>query len=143
MALASKDLELPISEHNQELHELATLHLDRDLLGSHAPMTAQVRHVVETLLGTGSCTHREVAKALYMHPRGMQRRLEDEDTTFEVVKDHARRDLARSYISQPGVPLSRVAALLDYSYQSALGRSCQRWFSTSPGALRRRLNIAS
>ncbi len=36
-----------------------------------------------------------------MHPRTLQRRLQEEGTTFEEIKDEARRDLAERYLSQP------------------------------------------
>jgi hypothetical protein len=36
----------------------------------------------------------------------MQRRLQDEGTTFDKVKDDVGRDFAERYLSQPNVPLS-------------------------------------
>jgi AraC-like DNA-binding protein len=74
-----------------------------------------------------------------MHPRTLQRRLKKEGTTFEGLKDEARRDLARRYLSQPELPLTQIAALLDYSELSALGRSCRRWFDATPQQFRGRL----
>ena len=74
-----------------------------------------------------------------MHPRTLQRRLRDDGTTFEDIKDEARRDLAQRYLAYAEVPLAQVTAVLDYSEQSALTRSCQRWFRTTPSALRARL----
>jgi AraC-like DNA-binding protein len=136
IAIAAKDLDLPISEHNRELHQLAVRYLEREVQTGRKEVTAQVRQAVEALLGTGTCSYRDVAKALYMHPRTLQRRLQDENTTFEAIKDDARRDLARQYLSQPDLPLSQVSTLLDYNNSSALSRSCQRWFNTSPSAVR-------
>jgi AraC-like DNA-binding protein len=98
-----------------------------------------VRQTIEALLGTGTCGHRQVATAMYMHPRTLQRRLREEDTTFEETKDQVRRDLAQRYLSHPDLPLAQVSALLDYSEQSALGRSCRRWFDTTPRSYRDRL----
>jgi AraC-like DNA-binding protein len=136
MALAARDLDLPISEHNQELHELATRYLDREVQRGRTEVAAQVRQAIEALLGTGTCDYRTVANALHMHPRTLQRRLQDENTTLEVIKDDTRRHLAQQYLSQPDLALNQVAALLDYSNPSALSRSCQRWFNTNPRDLR-------
>ena len=74
-----------------------------------------------------------------MHPRTLQRRLRHEGTTFEEIKDETRRDLAYRYLSHPDVSLTQVTALLDYREQSALGRSVQRWFHTTPQSLRKGL----
>jgi AraC-like DNA-binding protein len=139
LTIAAKDLDLVISEHNQELHDLATKYLDSLLPRGTTPFTLQVRQAIEALLGTGTCTHREVAKALYMHPRTLQRRLKEEGTSFEEIKDEVRRDFAERYLSHPDVPLTQVTSLLDYSEQSAFGRSCRRWFHTSPRDFRNRL----
>ena len=136
LAVNERDLSLPISENIEELHDLATRYLDSQLPRGRAALTVQVRQAVEALLGTGTCNHQEVARALYMHPRTLQRRLREEGTTFEAIKDEARQDLAQRYLAQPDVPLTQITALLGYSEQSALGRSCRRWFRTTPREMR-------
>jgi AraC-like DNA-binding protein len=143
LAYAARDLDLAISEQNRELHELATGYLDSQLPRGRTPLTRQVRQAMEALLGTGTCSYAEVADALYVHPRTLQRRLQEEGTTFEDIKDETRRDLVQRYLSQPDIPLSQVSSLLDYSEQSALGRSCRRWFHTTPRALRASLSGGS
>jgi AraC-like DNA-binding protein len=139
LAYAARDLDLPISEKNRDFHDLATSYLDSQLPRGRTPFTVQVRQAIEALLGTGTCGHQQVAHALYMHPRTLQRRLKEEGTTFEEIKDEARRELAQRYLSQTDMPLAQVTALLDYSEQSALGRSCRRWFHTTPRDFRNRL----
>jgi AraC-like DNA-binding protein len=140
LAYTAHDLELPITEQNRELHDLATSYLERQLPRRGSPFTIQVRQAIEALLGTGTCGHRQVANALYMHPRTLQRRLKEEGTTFEDIKDDTRRELAQRYLSQPDLPLTQVTALLDYSEQSAFGRSCRRWFDTTPREFRSRVS---
>ena len=71
-----------------------------------------------------------------MHPRTLQRRLREEGTSFEEIKDDVRRDAAARYLSQPDIPLTKVAALLGYSESSVLARSCRRWFDSSPRKVR-------
>jgi AraC-like DNA-binding protein len=142
LAYAAKDLDLRVSDSNQDLHDLAASYLDRQLPEGQTTFTAQVRQTVEALLGTGACSHREVATAMYMHPRTLQRRLSEEGTTFEEVKDQVRQALARRYLSQPKLPLAQVSGLLDYSDQSAFSRSCRRWFQTTPRGYRQHLLTA-
>jgi AraC-like DNA-binding protein len=139
LAIAESDLELSISEYIPDLHGAATRYLDGKLSRGRTALTDQVHQAVEALLGTGICSNGDVARALSMHPRTMQRRLRAEGTSFEAIKDAARRDLAQQYLSQPDLPLTQIAGLLGYSEQSALGRSCRRWFETTPRELRARL----
>jgi AraC-like DNA-binding protein len=135
VVIPAKDLRLPIDEHNQELRDVATGYLDRHRRAD-ASFPAQVRQAVEALLGTSTCSYRAVAQSLHLHPRSMQRRLREEGTSFETIKDDTRRVLAETYLSQPEMPISQVASLLDYQDLSGLGRSCQRWFHTSARAFR-------
>ena len=143
LAVAARDLDLAISENNQELHDLSTRYLDRRVPQRRAAFTVQARQAIEVLLGTGTCSYSEVARALYMHPRSLQRRLKEEGTTFGTIKDEARRELAQRYLSQPDVSLGQITALLGYSEQSALGRSCRRWFHTTPRGVRTLLSPGS
>jgi AraC-like DNA-binding protein len=136
LAYATKDLDIPVSDSNQDLHDLAASYLDRQLPHGQTTFTTQVRQTIEALLGTGTCGHRQVATAMYTHPRTLQRRLREEETSFEDTKDQVRRDLAQRYLSHPDLPLAQVSALLDYSEQSALGRSCRRWFDATPRGYR-------
>jgi AraC-like DNA-binding protein len=136
VAVARRDLDLPISETIEELHDLATRYLESQLPRGRTVLTVQVRKTIETLLGTGICNQREVARTLYMHPRTMHRRLQAEGTTFEAIKDEVRRDLAQRYLAQPELALSQITTLLGYSEQSAFGRSCRRWFDAPPKEMR-------
>jgi AraC-like DNA-binding protein len=98
----------------------------------------RVRLLVVQQLSTGGATHDWVSRRLGMHPRTMQRRLVEEGTTFEKIKDEVRRELVRKLVERPDMPaFASVAGMLDYAEPSALTRSCHRWFGASPTELRR------
>jgi len=139
LAVDEADLDLPISENIQDLHEVATRYLEDRLSRGPASVSVQVRKAIEALLGTGTCSNVEVASALHLHARSLQRRIREEGTTFEAIKDDVRRDLARRYLSQPDLSLAQISTLLGYSEQSAFGRSCRRWFDLTPREMRARI----
>jgi AraC-like DNA-binding protein len=139
LAVAETDLKLPITGNIQELHDVAIRYLESQLSKGRTTLTGRVRHAVEVLLGIGTCSQGEVARELDMHPRTLQRRMREERTTFEAIKDEVRRDFAQRYLSQPDLPLTQITALLGYSEQSAFGRSCRRWFDMTPRQTRARL----
>jgi len=139
LAIDRADLDLPLGERNEELHAFAVNYLDVRFPARQTPLSLQVRMVIDRLLGTGTCGYDDVAGALSIHRRTLQRHLREEGTTFEDIKDEARRDLALRYLGQAEMPLKQVSILLDYREQSALNRSCQRWFRTTPNDLRARL----
>ena len=93
-------------------------------------------------LGQGPCGNDDVARELNLHLRTLHRRLRTEGTSFHGVKDGLRRDLARYYLEQTGLPVSLVSEKLGFTEQSVLTRCCQRWFGCAPTAYRKgqRLN---
>lgn len=132
-------LSQPIAAGDRALQELAEDYLQLRYDAPLAPFAERVRSVVRRSLGTERSGCLDVSSALAVHPRTLQRRLSAEGTHFERIKDEARAALARRYLEQPDLPLSQVASLLDYAEQSALSRSCRRWFGCSPRALRAEL----
>ncbi len=136
LELDRKDLGLPIQDASTQLRELAESYLELQNDDSATPLSARVRMVIQRSLGTGATACADVAAAFAMHPRALQRQLRDEGTTFGQLKDEARAELARGYIANRDLPMSHVAALLDYSEQSALTRGCKRWFGKPPRQLR-------
>lgn len=134
----SSDLAQPISDPNPQLYEMASSYIDTKFPAVSMHLASRVHAIATRLLTGGPCNHAEVAARLNMHPRTLQRRLREEGTSFEEIKDDVRRDAAARYLSQPDIPLTRVAALLGYSESSVLARSCKRWFDSSPREVRER-----
>jgi AraC-like DNA-binding protein len=134
------DLELPVPHTDPQLYEMATSFVDQRFPCAAKTLTARVRTLIERLLIDGNCSYEQVAGGLNLHPRTLQRRLREEEESFEGIRDSVRRELALRYLRQPNVPLVQVAAVLGYSETSVLSRSCYRWFAASPRQLRHELN---
>ena len=96
----------------------------------------RVRDQLRGTLGSGVQQRAEVAASLGLHPRTLQRRLADEGTTFEQVKDEAHRALALRLLQETSLPGGQVAAILGYSEQAAFTRACKRWFGQTPTQVR-------
>jgi AraC-like DNA-binding protein len=129
----------PLSSHNPMLRKLAQGFIDARYTDREQPFGDQVRGLIRQYLAAGLARQDAIAKILAVHPRTMQRRLADEGTTFEAVKDEIRRETMQHLMSRSSPPrLTQVAAILDYAEQSALTRSCRRWFGVAPSKLRGR-----
>ena len=73
-----------------------------------------------------------------MHPRTLQRRLQDESTTFAQLVDEVRRTQFEALAAMPGGPsLTQIAHILGYAEASVLSRSCRRWFGAAPSSVQR------
>ena len=111
-----------------------------DYLSSVTPLGAgieeSVRAIVRQLLPTGAATLEVVADQFHLHPKTLQRRLADEQTTFAALVDQVRKDAADRYLRTTKISLSHLARELGYAEQSVLTRSCKRWFGTGPASYR-------
>jgi AraC-like DNA-binding protein len=97
----------------------------------------QVFRALRLLLIEGRKSGDDVAHALAMHRRTLNRRLRAQGTTFQAVLDQVRFGVARQLLSASEVPLDDVAATLGYAGVSPFMRSFQRWTGTTPGRWRR------
>ena len=139
--LKTSDLALALPHRNALMRHLAQSYIDTQFTVPDQAFSDRVRLLLRELLGTGLATQDEIAAKLAIHPRTMQRRLTQEGSTFEKIKDDVRRSSFQRIVARPDAPsLASIAALLDYTEPSALTRSCQRWFGMSPTSYRSNLN---
>jgi AraC-like DNA-binding protein len=136
------DFAAPVIDRDERVLELATFFIDARFPTPGALIRTKVRIAIEQQLGEGMCTQIEVAAALGMHPRTLQRRLRGEGENFEAIKDEVRREAAIRYLRETRLPLKTIAAMLGYSELSVLYRSCHRWFGEPPSTVRQIADIA-
>ncbi|MES1158609.1 MAG: AraC family transcriptional regulator ligand-binding domain-containing protein [Terricaulis silvestris] len=139
LLLSTRTLDAPRTEASEHLKRIA-----EHFLESAAPMVddriaARARSIIDRTMRIGECTQADLARALGLHERTLQRRLQAEHTSFEQLKDDVRRDMARELLAQPNVSLSRVGEMLGYAETSAFTRSSHRWFGKSPREMRKEL----
>ncbi len=132
-------LDAALPQANATLRGLATSYLDLNFAGTHNSVLPRVRLALQGALGTPQSALERVAALLAMHPRTLQRHLAEEGETFEAIRESVAREAALRLLDNRRLSLSEVAARLGLSEQSALTRSCKRWFGEPPSAIRRRL----
>jgi AraC-like DNA-binding protein len=101
--------------------------------------TRRTRELIVRMLPEGEPKREEIASAQCKSERTLQRRLQEEGTSFQQLLDSTRRELAQRYLRQPKVSLVQATYLLGFSDQSIFRRACKRWFNTSPGSYRSRI----
>jgi AraC-like DNA-binding protein len=105
----------------------------------HAQTSYRAREVIIRRLPDGEPRRDEVAGELCMSERTLQRRLEEEATSFVQLMDDTRRELAEQYLGRLHLSLAQTAYLLGFADQSSFFRACRRWFDLSPGQYRSQL----
>ncbi|MDB6443619.1 AraC family transcriptional regulator [Pseudomonas sp. 21TX0197] len=131
------DMEVPLPTANEAM---ALLH-DRfagEYLArfSESRVTHKARQALCRLLPQGEPKRDVVAQALHLSQRTLQRRLQEEGTSFQHLLDDTRRELAEQYLTQPDMTLLEIAYLLGFADPSNFFRAFRRWFDTTPGEYR-------
>jgi AraC-like DNA-binding protein len=134
------DMMAPLPMANPELaamHDrMADEHLSRL---DHNHPSYRIRELIARRLPDGDPLRADIAREMCLSERTLQRRLQEEGTSFNQLVDDTRRDLARQYLGKSDLTLTEVAYLLGFADQSTFFRACKRWFDTSPGDYRSRL----
>jgi len=140
MLFSTADLMLPLPTSNPTLAALhdryAGEYLERL---NNTRLSFQIRELIIRRLPSGDPLRGDIAKILCMSERTVQRRLQEEGTSFLQLVDDTRKDLAQQYLRQPRIALEQTAHLLGFKDQSTFCRACKRWFDMPPGQYRDKL----
>lgn len=131
------DLSLQLPARNPLLLQMARGYIEHHYGAAQPMLSERVRIMLRQRMAMGRVTQTDIAQALALHPKTLQRRLVQEGERFDALVDGVRRERFMELLAQPTRPsLAQIALMVGYSEQSALARSCQRWFGRSPSALR-------
>ncbi len=129
-------MEINLESSNAHIKQIALDFLRSEKPAANASISERVEQVILSTLGTESCNRDDIAAVLSMHPRTLQRHLDAEGVSFNELRDQVRRGRADYYVRETRIPLCQVAAMIGYSDQTILTRSCRRWFGATPRQLR-------
>jgi len=99
-------------------------------------IVARTEEAIARRLEDGAPGIGDVARALGLSPRTLQRRLGELETSFQQILDSVRRSLAQRYVENSELSIQEVTFLLGFSETRNFHRAFQRWFGTTPGRFR-------
>lgn len=138
LLLTPSSLSFRLPEADARLHDEARARLASVLVDSRREMSGHVRHLLRPLLLTGQGRMEDVARRLGIHPRTLRRRLQQEGTRFETVKDEVRYAAARELLLLGALSIADIAFTLDYGSVSSFVHAFGRWSGMPPGQWRQR-----
>ena len=105
----------------------------------------RVRGAIQQKMTGRRPTVEDVADALHVSSRTLQRRLQDAGSSFQRVLDEARHPLARHYLNNSALELNEAAYLLGYEDGNSFVRAFRTWEGIPPARWReeRRARAAS
>ena len=139
VTFSARHLDAELVRDEPQLHEflkLAPYYLVIEPLASTLSITHRIRQILGDDFRQEMPSFEELTDLLNMSARTLRRRLEREGTSYQRIKDNARRDVAISMLSCEGMTVSEVAEQVGFSDPSAFHRSFKKWTGQSPGSYR-------
>ena len=127
------DVEIPFITRNESMWSFFEPELKRRLseMDTDDSFSAKVRSVLVEILPAGKSGIEDVATALGMSRRSLQRKLKEEDTTFQKQLNHVRELLAKNYIQNTQLSSEDIAYLLGYQDLNSFFRAFSLWTGKS------------
>ena len=139
VTFSSRHLDAELIRNESDLAQflkLAPYYLVIEPLASILSITHRIREILGSDFREEMPSFEELTDLLNMSARTLRRRLEKEGTSYQRIKDNARRDVAISMLSRDGLTVSAVAEQVGFSDPSAFHRSFKKWTGQSPGSYR-------
>jgi AraC-like DNA-binding protein len=144
VTFATSDAKRPFVTRNPAMWRFFEPELQRQLraLDDAATMAEQVRVALLELLPSGRASIEQVASAMHVSPRTLQRRLRVEGTRFQAVLSRTREELALHYLERSDMSGAEISFLLGYEDPNSFFRAFAHWTGKTPETARAALRSA-
>jgi AraC-like DNA-binding protein len=118
-------------QYNALVQELTTIksHMNIGLL-------EQARSLLHPLIVSGKCSEADLAQILSIHPRTLNRRLKEKETTFRSLVADVRYEISKQLLAESKTSILGITIILGYADASVFTRAFRRWSGESPKAWR-------
>ncbi|GAA5078951.1 AraC family transcriptional regulator [Nocardia iowensis] len=130
-------LDLPMPKSSERARGICA-QLCRDLLDRHRTRSGVAGAVRDLLVRNPGEIPDQIAVAneLFMSPRTLSRRLNEEDTSFRGLLDEVRQLLSEQLLAHTDMTTEQVAARLGYAEAASFIRAFRRWKGCPPQEFR-------
>ena len=134
----ASDAQRPFVARNAELLEMLAPQFEQELKQESGDehFAERVRVLVQQKLTGRRPTIEDIADALHISSRTLQRRLQDEGSSFQRVLEEARHQLARHYLNNSVLELNEAAYLLGYEDGNSFVPAFRAWEGVPPARWR-------
>lgn len=98
--------------------------------------TGRIRGLIGRDLSRPMPDFDQIAANLHTSPQTLRRRLKQENTSFQEIKDLLRRDMAIYYLEGQELTINDIAFRVGFTEPSTFHRAFKKWTGVTPGAWR-------
>ncbi len=134
MVFRTVDLEIPILGYNPQLSSMIEKLLQQRQRESEEGVrfTMKVKEAISTNYQFDFPQLENIALSLNITPRTLQRKLQDENTTYRELSDSIRYELASTLLKYKDLTISEIAYKLGYAELKAFRRAFKQWSGVTP-----------
>lgn len=143
IVLSAADLDAPNPSADPAMARFARQFVETIQSAQQGSMVLEVRRAIYLMLPMGRATSAQVAQGLGTSVRTMQRQLDEAGSSFTVLLNEVRKELAPRYMANPKYSLGRISELLGYSTQGSFTRWFEAQFGEIPSAWREQQRATS
>ncbi len=138
IVFSAEDAQRPFLSPNPALWSVFESELQKRMTDiTNADQTStQVRACLNEMLASGQTSIGDVATKLSVSPRTLQRRLRDEETSFQQILNQLRQEMAYHYLLKSDYTSQHIAFLLGYEETRSFFRAFRTWTGDTPEAFR-------
>jgi AraC-like DNA-binding protein len=129
-------LQLPLVRSKSDVDQFL-IHSPFDLLTIPGDDKSLRHHITHLITGSQALPLEfpgiaDLAGRLNISPQTLHRRLQQEGTSYQRIKDNIRRDLALTKLVRDKLPVNEVSALVGFSEPRSFTRAFRHWTGLSP-----------
>jgi AraC-like DNA-binding protein len=101
-------------------------------VGTEPGVAAQVRKALIGAMDGGDSQMEAIAKHVGLSTRSLQRRLSEEQTSYNDLLSEVREEFAKRYLARGTITASEVAYLIGFTEPPAFFKAFKRWTGLTP-----------
>lgn len=131
-----RDMKLPVVGYNPVLNRMFKELLEKQLanIEQQESFASEVRRAILHNFDEALPQLADVVQYLHISPRTLQRRLQEEGTSFQQIFESVKLELATGMLRKPNLTVNEIAYKLGYAEPSVFRRAFKKWTGMSPTA---------
>lgn len=134
MVFRTADMQIPVLGYNPQLSAMIEKLLQERLRESEEGVrfTTKVKEAISANYQFDFPQLENIAVTLNITPRTLQRKLQDENTSYRELRDSIRYELATTLLRYKDLTISEIAYKLGYAELTAFRKAFKQWSGVTP-----------